>query len=299
VGKSHTLRFVKNSPVLRIFVMLLMPAALMAQKLETLENCHHVPTDWADGDSFLVRAGDGKEYTVRLYGADCLETHVRDDSDARRLREQRRYFGISEAGENPSSSIALAKQAGKLASDETARMLAKPFSIHTTFADARGDANYKRIYAFVTTADGKDLATHLVSHGLARAFGVYRETPDGRHRDLYRESLRDQELRASKLGAGAWAHTNWEKLPIERAAQREEDLELGLATSRAKAAPAGLLDPNTAARDELMVLPGVGEVMANRIIEGRPYASVEDLGKVAGIGPKTLAVLLEFLKIQN
>ena len=45
-----------------------------------------VATEWADGDSFSVRFPDGKERTVRLYGADCIEMHVKgDDSNARRL----------------------------------------------------------------------------------------------------------------------------------------------------------------------------------------------------------------------
>jgi hypothetical protein len=64
--------------------------------LQALEGCVLVQTDWADGDSFRVAVVEGFSMTVRLYGADCLEWHVNDPSDARRLRAQRRYFGISE-----------------------------------------------------------------------------------------------------------------------------------------------------------------------------------------------------------
>jgi len=45
-----------------------------------------------------------------------------------------------------------------------------------------------------------------------------------------------------------------------------------------------------------MKLPGVGETLANRIIEGRPYQSVEDLMQVSGIGANTLEKIRPHLK---
>jgi helix-hairpin-helix protein len=53
------------------------------------------------------------------------------------------------------------------------------------------------------------------------------------------------------------------------------------------AARRGHVNLNTATRDELVALPGVGEVIADRIIAGRPYSSVDDLSR-AGVGGKTL-----------
>ncbi len=48
------------------------------------------------------------------------------------------------------------------------------------------------------------------------------------------------------------------------------------------------VDINTASLTQLDTLTGIGQVYAQRIIDGRPYSSVDDLDRVKGIGPKTL-----------
>lgn len=58
-----------------------------------------------------------------------------------------------------------------------------------------------------------------------------------------------------------------------------------------RAEPTGPLDLNRAPAFELEGLPGIGEVLARRIIEGRPYSSVDDLERVEGIGEGKLAAL--------
>ena len=50
----------------------------------------------------------------------------------------------------------------------------------------------------------------------------------------------------------------------------------------------GRVNVNTASQAELEALPGIGPVIARRIIEGRPYRSVEELERVKGIGPRRL-----------
>jgi competence protein ComEA len=59
------------------------------------------------------------------------------------------------------------------------------------------------------------------------------------------------------------------------------------------------LDANSATWVEWMQLPGIGETLARRIIEDResrgPFHTVEDIGRVKGIGPKTLDRLRPWL----
>ncbi len=289
------------APVIRSMLgwLVALPVVWAAEPraLLDLEHCTRVAAEWADGDSFPVRTSDGRELTVRLYGADCFEWHVTDETDARRLRDQRRYFGITNLGGNAKASSAAAMEFGARAAKRAAELLEKPFTVHTYQEDARGDGKHPRVYAFVTTADGRDVAAELVREGLARAFGVCRAAPDGRAADDYRDSLRDLELQAAKRGAGVWGRTDWDKLPDERRQQREEEAELQAAIPGKKLPVGSVVDPNTAARDELMALPGVGEKTANRIIEGRPYGKVEDLER-AGVRGKLLENLRPFLRVE-
>jgi len=62
-----------------------------------------------------------------------------------------------------------------------------------------------------------------------------------------------------------------------------------------------LIDINQASAKELQALPGIGPVLAQRIIEERnrigKFSSIEDLLRVKGIGKKKLAMLRERVKI--
>lgn len=67
-----------------------------------------------------------------------------------------------------------------------------------------------------------------------------------------------------------------------------------------KPPPGAKVDVNRADAAELQKLPGIGPTLAGRIVEQRrkqPFAAVEDLRKVKGIGPKTLDGVRPFVTV--
>jgi competence ComEA-like helix-hairpin-helix protein len=93
------------------------------------------------------------------------------------------------------------------------------------------------------------------------------------------------DLQALELGAfEATARAS-----MEAASRRSRPLEAG-----------ERIDPNTADADELQRLPGVGPAVAGRIVTDRaangPYRSLGELGRVQGIGERTLERLAPHLE---
>lgn len=85
------------------------------------------------------------------------------------------------------------------------------------------------------------------------------------------------------LAAGLTARPGWAQLG-------------GLPGVVGKAAVAPV-DVNTADEATLQSLPGVGPALSKLIVAGRPFASVDDLAKVKGIGPAKLAALRNLVTV--
>ena len=58
------------------------------------------------------------------------------------------------------------------------------------------------------------------------------------------------------------------------------------------------VEVNSASLQELMALPGIGPVLAARIVLQRPYESIEELVEVCGIGPVSLELMQPWVEVR-
>jgi competence ComEA-like helix-hairpin-helix protein len=266
------------------------PRVEAAAGLQVHSGAKLIDDSYNDGDSFVVEAS-GQRLHLRLYFVDCPEAAANATADARRMREQSRYFGLAD----PKRILEFGKEAKRFVD----MSLDKPFTVHTAYASAMGRTS--RVYAFVTTSEGKDLASLLVGAGLARTRGVGRETPDGTSRQEMIEQLKDIEAAAMLRRAGIWSESRPDRIAELRAQERSEEQELKSISERGKGSKSasGPIDVNTATPKELQSIKGIGPVIAERIVAGRPYKSVDDLIRVPGIGPATLEKIRPYLVVRE
>ena len=275
--------------LLAVTIILSFARLSSADDLQKISNVQLIDNPANDGDSFLVKAGD-KTYHLRLYFVDCPETLYSTKNDLERIREQTRYFGFADRTK--------VLYFGKEAKAFTEKALENPFIIYTAFANALGRSAGGRIYAFVITAGGDDLGELLVKNGLARNKGSGRKTPEGLSAKEMIARLKDLEDSAKLNKAGVWSESNPDKIVNLRAQQRSEDQELNQIREEAES-PSSPIDVNTATAEELEKIKGIGPVMAERIIAGRPYQTLDDLRRVKGIGRKTLEKIRPYLTIKS
>jgi competence protein ComEA len=259
----------------------------------TLENCRLVPNPANDGDSFHVRVND-KEYICRLYLVDAPET---DAVSPARLIEQAKYFGIS---------VPQVIELGEAAKLFVRQKLAEPFTVFTRMANAMGRSNIERIYAFVQTKEG-DLGEQLVANGLARIYGRRVAPPGSSSYSAALQKLQEIEDQAKRQKLGGWAaNIGGSSAPTATAATiSSPSLSVPDTASPAASPPStsknerlfpAKFDINTATEKELRLIPGIGPVMARRIIDARPFRSADDLKKVSGIGDKKYAEIRPYFQ---
>jgi DNA uptake protein ComE-like DNA-binding protein len=279
-----------------------------------LENCRLISNPANDGDSFHASSG-AREYIFRLYMVDAPET---DEMNPARLVEQAKYFAIT---------VPQAIEVGLAAKEFTREKLSEPFTVFTRMSDAMGRSKIERFYAFVQTREG-DLGEQLVRNGLARNYG-YKAVPPGlknSRAELERLQQLEDEARTEKIGgwgvdAGrlnahaqkaapfsvfvAEKNARARTLPLTNMPSTTPVFRPSVTTispvevnkSHAKEKiELGRIDINTATEKELKMVPGVGSVMASRIIAARPFRSADDLKKVNGIGDKKYAKIRPYFQ---
>jgi DNA uptake protein ComE-like DNA-binding protein len=278
-------------------------------------DCRLIPNPANDGDSFHVKQG-GKEYLFRLYLVDAPET---DEMTPRRLIDQAKYFNIT---------VPQAIEVGRAAKEFTEEKLSQPFTVLTHMSDAMGQSRLERFYAFVETKEG-DLGEQLVRNGLARSYGFKAAPPGLTSSRIEVEKLQQFEDEAKREKIGAWGanaarlNTRAQKssafstfvadgttrsrlaptdsaviFPITKsAASITHSSPFRGAGSHAKEkTPLGNIDINTATEKELTTVPGIGHVIAARIIAARPFRSADDLKRVSGIGEKKYAQIRPYFQ---
>jgi endonuclease YncB( thermonuclease family) len=280
-----------------------------------LENCRLIANPANDGDSFHVSAG-ANEYIFRLYLVDAPET---DEMTPGRLVQQAKYFGIS---------VPQAIEVGRGAKEFTREKLSEPFTVFTHMSDAMGQSRLERFYAYVQTKDG-DLGEQLVRNGLARIYG-YKAAPPGlmsSRVELAKLEQFENEARQEKIGG--WgvnvgrsnvrganpsllshfapyqnprgfgtpaASPSFSPAPKPRAPTAPAVTPKPNRSHPKEKTPLGKIDINTATEKELTTVPGIGHVMAARIIAARPFRSADDVKKVSGIGDKKYAQMRPYFQ---
>ena len=113
--------------------------------------------------------------------------------------------------------------------------------------------------------------------------------------------LGDMEAAAMLKRSGIWAKSDPERIVALRAQQRVE--EKRLADIQAQVATADLpkakIDLNSAGREQLEAVKGIGPSLAAKIIAARPFRSVDELKMIKGIGNEKVKQLRLFFFVNK
>ncbi len=279
----------------------------------TLQDCHYLIKRANDGDSFHVSVS-GKEYIFRLYFVDTPET----DTEFRdRVEEQAKYFGITVEQTVQVGEVAKAFTRERLShpfivrtcfADAMGRSRLPRFYafVQTNTGDlgeqlienglARIHGKSAKPVVLLTAASERAKLKQLeekarlekvggwgVNQGRMTARATQAESTKGV--DPFDAFFHPEKGAPDRPAAPPRAAGSPEP-KVSRSVRPSSPLPSRPAPSRTVADTNALnqLDVNTASATELENVPGIGPVLAQRIVAARPFQSADDLKGVKGVG---------------
>lgn len=304
---------------LRVVVLWATFTATATAEWETLRDCRLIPNEFNDGDSFHVRAS-GEEHIFRLYFADTPES---SDQVPERLAEQAAEFGVSEAEvmragkaaaeftqralqrpftvttrwQNARGASALPRYYATITTAEgkdlaellVAAGLARAHGVVADVPRARDMEHYEALERRARRAavgifgDGKTAPAGLAdAANETEAEPSPKPTPEAQVKsltgDMFEQLQRESEsgMATAQVEIGIPMPAGYEPAPKPKSDP----------SPPANFAAVGKISLNHASKADLELLPAIGPGLAEAIIRGRPYKSIEQLRLVPGIGPK-------------
>ena len=159
-------------------------------------SCSLVDSEYNNGDTFLLKTGDGVVFDAHLYGVDAFET---SNDFPSLVTEQAKYFGITNE-----EAIGLGNKARELVREKLKKNPeAKTFGFTTPdFIFLKKESNNKSVLDGEIIVDGESLACLLVRNGLVKIYGTIPHT----HPEyiVSREKLLQLEAEAKRKKVGGW-----------------------------------------------------------------------------------------------
>lgn len=303
----------------RISALLLLALPVQASsEWVAMRDCRLVPHDGNDGDSFHFESG-GQEYIARLYFVDCAE---KDDQVPDRIVQQMEAFGIPEHkvyhyGHEARrfTERVLARPFTVVTRFQDARGRSKlpryysfvfPNGSRPDLGTMLTEAGLARSFGQTAQNDLRlDRAHYDRLEAVARRGGIgifggnrppaHQNEPEVPRPPPLELAVKSSEAPLRQSGDLFAAITQ----EIFDGVQASNDALLGAARvgkSEPKTGPAKVrhgaqvaINLNTASQSQLESLPGVGPVLAERIIANRPYTALEDLRRVPRLGEAAIA----------